>query len=98
MQIRIIIIGDDNQTHPYEFNSYEDVINFLQGKLPKDAAEEGLEVPEVSIEDSFVEDSVTNEAGTPRIVVDVGLDALSTEANEKVDDEEDKKKEDLLVE
>ena len=35
MQVRIIIVGDDNKTHPYEFPSFVDAINFLKTKLTK---------------------------------------------------------------
>ena len=44
-EIRIIIVGNDNQTHPYEFKSYEEAIVFLQLRVRiTDVAEDKLEI------------------------------------------------------
>ena len=47
MEIRVIIIGDDNQTHPYEFGSYVEARDFLASRCGDNQSQEKeLEVDE----------------------------------------------------
>lgn len=54
MEIRIILIDTlSNKTYPYEFNTYEEAIRFLQSKLPEDFIEQELPqyVPEERLDE-----------------------------------------------
>ena len=58
-RFRIIIIEGDNQTHPYEFKSYEEALIFLQSRARvTDAVGDKLGIPDTVPEGSLPEDDV----------------------------------------